>query len=381
MVNKIIKYIVRFIPLLVSLAVGFASLFPAALERVEKDKAEQIERIAKLEAAYAAGEIEPVDEAGFFDGDLEKELENGLKFNELRFLGTHNSYQPVPVEEFTQLYARLSELTFGLVKAEKGTFNSQTLTQQLNCGIRSLEMDIETFDRDGEISFTCMHSPYFDMATSCYDFELALKEIKMWSDNNPNHLPITIIIEPKETFLPLKDMKPINLDYISEFDKVLRKGLGDKLFTPADMLRDYESFGAMRAADDWCKAQDTLGKVLILLHENSATTEGYIAIDPSIKTQAMFPMLREEDIERDCTSFILANTPGELIEIKDDVIFSKKIIARTRADKFTEIEAERLEKAMASAAQIVSTDYPPRDDLAADAYVVGFNGKHTVSTN
>ncbi len=381
MVNKIVRYIVRFIPLLISLAMGFVSLFPAGLERLELDKAEQIERIAALEEAYKAGEIAPVDEASFFDGDLEAELENGLKFNELRFLGTHNSYQPAPVEEFTKLYAQLSELTFGLVKAEKGTFNSQTLTQQLNCGIRSLEMDIETFDRGGEISFTCMHSPYIDMSTTCYDFELALKEIRMWSDNNPNHLPITIIIEPKAAFLPLEDMKYFNLDYALELDKTLRAGLGDKLFTPADMLRDYESFGAMRAADDWCKAEETLGKVLVLLHENSATTEDYIALDKSIKTQAMFPMLREKDIERDCTSFILINKPHELIEIKEDVIFDKKIMVRTRADKFTDISEEQLKNAMDSGAQIVSTDYPPRDDSTPDSYIVSFGSKTTVSAN
>ncbi len=377
MIGKILRYIVRFVPLLVSLVVAFASMFPAGLERLELDKAEQVERIAQLEADYSAGKIAPVDEASFFNGDLAQELANGIKFNELRFLATHNSYQTSKTDAYKSMFSKLSELTFGLVDAQMAEFNSQTLTQQLNCGLRSFEMDIEAFDRDGEISFTCMHIPYTDMTTSCYDFALAMKEIVMWSDNNPGHLPITIIIEPKEGFLPLEDMKAFNLDYALEFDKTLRATLGDKLFTPADMLRGYESFGEMRAADDWCKVEDMLGKVLILFHECN-TTEKYIAVDPSIKTQAMFPMLREDDVDRDCTSFILANDPESFIKNSDEILNEKKIVARTRADKYTLNPPEQNEAAFACGAQIVSTDYPPRDDMQPDTTLVSFNGGKTV---
>ncbi len=378
MTDKLIEIAKNAVVLILSIIFGFFAIFPANMERLDEDIAEQIERIAQLEADYTDGKIAPIDEASFFDGDLNEELANGIKFNELRFVATHNSYQTPATDEYKELYYNISELTLGLVKAEAAEFWSQTLTQQLNCGIRSLEIDIETFDRDGEISFTCMHSPCIDMTTSCYDFALAMKEIRMWSDNNPNHLPITIIIEPKSSFLPLEDMESFNLDYAVALDETLREALGDKLFTPADMLRDYESFGAMREADDWCKAQDMLGKVLILLHD-CGVTEDYISRDSSIKTQAMFPMLREDDIDRDCTSFILANDPDDLLDIKDEVLNEKKIIARTRADKYTDINAEQRENAIASGAQIVSTDYPPRDDLEADAYTVTFDNGKTMS--
>ena len=118
-----------------------------------------------------------------------------------------------------------------------------------------------------------MHAPYIEMTTTCYDFSLAMKEIAMWSDNNPGHLPITIIIEAKGFFIPMNGYKILNGNYIEEFDNVLREGLGDKLFTPADMLRDYENFAQMRAADDWCDVKDMLGKVIILLHSFGDTEE------------------------------------------------------------------------------------------------------------
>ena len=78
-----IRYIFRFIPLLFSVLITFFSTFEDNAARLELDIAEQPERIAQLEQAYLNGEIPPVDEASFFDGDLNTELEAGLKFNEI----------------------------------------------------------------------------------------------------------------------------------------------------------------------------------------------------------------------------------------------------------------------------------------------------------
>ena len=371
------RYIARFIPLVISIIVAVFSVFGESSDQLAIDIAEQPERIAALEEAYANGEMQPVNEADFFSGDLSAELASGLKFNEISFIATHNSYQKKSVSNMRKLYINVSELTLGAIAAEKGEFESQTLTQQFNCGIRSIEMDIETIVKDNTITFTCMHSPSIDMTTTCYDFSLALKEISLWSDNNPGHLPITVIIEPKEIFIPMQNMKFFNIDYAKELDKVLRANLSDKLFTPADMLRDYESFSEMRKADDWCKVKDMLGKVLILLHD-TGVTEKYITIDPSIKSQAMFPMLEEDDADRDCASFLLINKPEELIESKAKILDSSNFVVRTRADKFAEVTQIRRENAISSGAQIVSTDYPVRDDLQADDYVVTFEGLKTI---
>lgn len=377
--KKVLNYIIGFIPLVITVLSLFFSLPGAGAVRLTEEIDEQVERIAALETAYENGEIAPVDQSVFFDGDLQAELNGGLKFNELRYTATHNSYQTESIDEIKQLYRKLSELTFGLVAANTADFISPTLTEQLNSGIYSLELDIEVFDRDGDISFTCMHAPQIQMTTSCYDLELAMKEIKMWSDNNPNHLPVTIIIEPKGLFLPMENMQSLNLEYAKVLDEMLERALGDTLFTPADMLRDYESFGEMRAADDWCEVKDMLGKVLILMHECS-TTEKYIALDESLKSQAMFPMLREEDIERDCASFLLLNDPRESFEGIENAV-ENKLIVRTRADKFTEVTAERREKAFASGAQIISTDYPVKAGLTENDYVVSFNDMKTISAS
>ena len=368
--------IIKFIPALISTAIAFVSLFPANNAKLDGMITAQEQRIAALEQAYANGKILPVDEASFFAGDLKAELDAGIKFNEMSFIATHNSYQSAATDETKALYRSLSALTFGILPENTADFASETLTDQLGNGIRSLELDIEVFDRDGNVTFTCMHSPHIDMSTTCYDFELAMKEIALWSDNNPNHLPVTIIVEPKSVFLPLEDMKKFSFDYADEFDAMLKESLGDRLFTPADMLRDYASFGEMRAADDWCKVSDMLGKVLVLLHDCGATEE-YIKLDPSLKSQAMFPMLRQDDIERDCASFILVNSPEKLLKSKEELIESG-VIMRTRCDSFGNAPQKRFEQAMATPAHIISTDYPPRTDNTAESYVVSFGNRTTV---
>lgn len=374
-----LRYIFRFIPVLLSIIISFVSVFSQSSEQLELDIAEQPVRIAELEQAYLNGEIPPVNEADFFDGDLAAELADGLKFNEIAFIATHNSYQKKPVEAIQRIFSNLSELTFGLISAEAGKFNSQTLTQQFNCGIRSIEMDVETIVKDNTITFTCMHSPTLDMTTTCYDFALALKEISLWSDNNPGHLPITVIVEPKALFLPIENMEFFNMDYAKELDKVIRANLGDKLFTPADMLRDYKTFGEMRAADDWCRVDEMLGKVLILLHE-TGVTEDYIALDPTFSTQAMFPMLREKDAPRDCASFLIINDPKKALKRKGDMLDTNNLIVRTRVDSYGFIDENKRTDAISSGSQIVSTDYPMRDDLAEGAYTVTFGNQKSMSS-
>ena len=88
-----LKYVFRFIPLLLSTLFAFFSMIPAGFEKLEADISGQVERINQLEQGYKNGEIKSVDESSFFDGNLETEINNGLKFNELRYIATHNSYQ------------------------------------------------------------------------------------------------------------------------------------------------------------------------------------------------------------------------------------------------------------------------------------------------
>lgn len=374
------SFLKKFLSLLIATVMLVPATMQQSVENSEADRVSQIERIKALETAYSNGEMPKVNEADFVEGDLNLALNNGLKFNELSFVATHNSYQTKGADAWCELFDNLSTLTFGLLSDELGEFSNQTLTEQFNCGIRSIEMDIETVKNGDSISFVCMHSPYFDTGTTSYDFALALKEIKMWSDYNPGHLPITVIVEPKKVFLPAENMKYFNLEYAFALEEIIRSVLGDKLFEPADMLRGYDSFSEMRFADDWCQVKDMLGKVVVLLHDTNVT-EDYIELDESIKTQAMFPMLRYKHKDLSYASFLLINKPKEALKTSDEVIDEYKLIVRTQVDSYTNVSQEKRDNAMLSGAQILSTDYPVRTDLKPEDYTVSFENNKTIKIN
>lgn len=373
-------YIIKYISALLSVLLCFITLYPSMIkqnsEQKDLNRAEQIERLEQLREDYNSGNYTKINENNFCDFDLEAAYANGVKFNEVAFIGTHNSYQKACVPARQQLFESVSTVTFGLVKAEKARFSSDYLTDQLNLGIRSIELDIETIVKDDNVSFVCTHEPIFDSTSHCYNFELALEELKLWSDANPNHLPVTVIIEPKKAFIPEKNMRYFTCEYANLLGELAEDVLGDTLLTPADMLRDYGSFGEMRTADDWLTLNETKGKIMLLLHETSVT-EDYINQDNSVKSQAMFPMLRYGDSNRDCASFLIINKANDIKEQAAEVL-SKNLIIRTRSDNYGSYNENDSQIALASGAQIVSTDYPPKADRTEVERVVTFGDGFTV---
>ena len=375
------KYITKYISAFLSLILCFVFTYPAMIRQVQEQKPldiqEQLDRIEQLEKDYKSGNYTKVNENSFCDFDLGKACADGVKYNEVSFLGTHNSYQKECVPARQKLFQDASTVTFGLVKSEKATFSADYLTDQLNLGIRSIELDVETVVADGKISFVCSHAPVLDMPTHCYDFALALKEIKLWSDANPNHLPITIIIEPKKVFIPDKNMRYFTCGYANELGEQAKAIFGDTLITPADMIGKHSSFKEMREADDWMTLSETRGHVMILLHDTTVTDK-YIEQDTSIKTQAMFPMLRYDSRDKDYASFLLINKAKD-IQVQAAEVLGKKLVIRTRSDNFGSYKESDSQIALNSGAQIVSTDYPPKADMSKAQRVVTFNGGYTVS--
>lgn len=375
------KYITKYISALLSLILCFVFTYPAMIRQVQEQKPldiqEQLDRIEQLEKDYKSGNYTKVNENSFCDFDLGKACADGVKYNEVSFLGTHNSYQKECVPARQKLFQDASTVTFGLVKSEKATFSADYLTDQLNLGIRSIELDVETVVADGKISFVCSHAPVLDMPTHCYNFALALKEIKLWSDANPNHLPITIIIEPKKVFIPDKNMHYFTCGYANELGEQAKAIFGDTLITPADMIGKHSSFKEMREADDWMTLSETRGHVMILLHDTTVTDK-YIEQDTSIKTQAMFPMLRYDSRDKDYASFLLINKAKD-IQVQAAEVLGKKLVIRTRSDNFGSYKESDSQIALNSGAQIVSTDYPPKADMSKAQRVVTFNGGYTVS--
>ena len=147
------------------------------------------------------------------------------------------------------------------------------------------------------------------------------------------------------------------------------------------MMGGYASFKEMRENNGWLTLEETLGRVMVLLHDTTIT-EKYIALDKSIKTQAMFPMLRADDADRDCASFLIINKANDALKNSQKIIYDKKLIVRTRTDNFytKEKDCDR-ETAIKSGANIISTDHPVFNNEREYDYAVTFDGGYTVALN
>ena len=354
------------------LVIGYLSAaITAGSEQIQKNIEYQNERMEFLRNEYYS-DYTPCDESKIAAFDIEEAIENGVKYNEVQFLATHNSYQIAATEEFKKLYHTLSDLTFGILSTEMAEFTMDSFTEQLELGIRGLEIDIETVDKDGDVGFIVAHNPLVDNTTSCYDFEKAVEEIKLWSDHNPGHLPVTVIIEPKKLVPPVNHMKNFTMEYVGVLEEIIREKMGESLLTPKDMIGDYENFRDMRENDGWLTLERTMGKVLFLLHDTTVTSD-YIRQDESIKSQVMFPMLRFDDRDKPYASFIIDNDPGKALSHESESLERCNLIVRTRADSFPKADEKRYEKANASSSQIMSTDFPVRKD-EGKFYVYSFDG-------
>lgn len=373
----VFNYLKALVSVLLCLVLSFPAIIVQERAQREKNIASQNERLSVLEQSYASGSYKRIDENDFADFDTGKA--GDVRLNEVSYIATHNSYQLSATPAYTKLYDDLHTVTFGLVRNTATRFSSDDLTSQLNLGIRSLELDIETKVDGGSVSFICSHKPVFNMSSNCYDFAKALREIKMWSDANPSHLPLTMIIEPKKVFMPEKGMRYFNLEYAKKLDELLIDVFGEKLITPAKMMGDYSSLREMRENNGWMTLREAAGHVMVLLHD-TGVTEKYIKRDLTMRTQAMFPMLRYKSRDESYASFLLVNQPDDAEKYGKELT-EKGIIFRTLIDKYGSHPDEAREKAFASGAQIISTDYPPKTDMTGVEYFVSFPGGKTMRLN
>lgn len=367
---------IRFMSSLLSLIFFAFSGLPVIISESkiarEENIQSQIQRINDLSELYKSGDYVPVNESELVGFDVQKAYADGVKFNEVAYIATHNSYQLQSVPSYQKVYRDLENVTFGLINGDAPTYCSDTLTEQFNVGIRSIELDVETVVNGDDVSFVCTHSPLIDMTSSCYDFELALAEIKMWSDANPGHLPISVIVEPKEFFLLENGMRFINLKYANVLDNLIREAFGEKLITPAEMMGEHGSLKEMREADDWMCLEDCAGRVAVFFHDTDGVTGRFIKQDETLKSRAMFPMLRYKDRDKSYASVLIVNKPDDIEKHSTELIYEKNLIVRTRVDSFGSYNEEDRRKTLESGAQILSTDYPRKADMTDVDYYVDF---------
>ena len=321
------------------------------------DAVRQKARVRQLESFRAVR----WDEARFADFPLDGEL----RLDEIQLVATHNSYhvQPDPLRLFL----------IGLVEPEEADalrYTHEPLWDQLDAGIRGFELDVR-YKRD---RFEIVHVPLVGNRGTCPDFTLALREIRLWSDAHPAHLPIVVLFELKADWMQLDPgLRPFTAESLDEMDRLLTAEFPDgRLITPDSVRGTAPTLRDAVANGGWPPVRGLLGKVMFILHENEEYRKLYTSGRPSLEGRVMFTC--SEPGEPDA-AVMLRNDPNDA-EIPN--LVSAGYLVRTRADADLDIDATKRHAALASGAQIISTDYPPSEPQEETGYVVDFGGGRTV---
>ncbi len=313
-----------------------------------------------------------------------------LKLNDLQAVGSHNSYKRfIPAPELAMIKATSPDAAIAL------DYGHRSLTEQLDLGMRQIELDLFYDPKGGRYAdpalprrakdmpgaadydsapmaapgFKVFHAQDVDVYSSCPTFIACLTEIKAWSDANPSHVPILIMMNAKDAPIDNPEaVVPLPFD-AAAYDALDAEALSvfgrQRIITPDDVRGDRPTLRQAVLDGGWPTLDAARGKVLFALDEGVKKVAIYRRGKASLEGLPMFINSGDETAPH-AAYFTLNNPLKQMARIKTAV--EAGFLVRTRADANT-LEARvndttRREAAFASGAQYISTDYYlPREDF------------------
>ncbi len=305
-----------------------------------------------------------------------------IKLNDIQVIGSHNSYK-MPIEKplWEYLYSldstRALSLQYGQISIKK----------QLDLGLRNLELDVFYDPKGGHFSnpkglgiikslaqeplpfdidkklekpgLKLFHIQDIDFRSHHLLFIECLKVMKTWSDTNPDHTPIIVLINTKDKIIKnLKDPLPFTKEAYDDLDKEIRSVLSDKKIITPDFVRgNFSSLEEAILTKGWPKLANVKGRFLFVLDEKEVKINRYLEEHHSLKNRVLFVNSKEGNPE---AAFRIINDPIKDLEYIKKLV-AKGYMVRTRADAGTKESRNndytKFKKAEASGAQVISTDY------------------------
>lgn len=289
-------------------------------------------------------------------------LDDGARLDQVQLIATHNSshLHPDPLRLFLIGLARPGE-------PAKLRYAHQTLSDQLDAGIRSIELDVR---RSGD-RVIVSHVPLLDDRSHCPDFSLALEELRLWSERTQGHVPVLVLLELKDDALSsFAGMKPFDRRALDRLDAELRGAFpAGRLLAPDDVRGNAATLEAAVLERGWPTLRETRGRFLFILHENARLRGLFIEGNPTLAGRAMFTCAAPGSPD---AAVVLMNDPAAHgARIRE--LVGRHFLVRTRADAELAMDSRRFQEALDSGAQIVSTDFPPSEPHAS-GYFCAFPG-------
>ncbi|MGA2266940.1 MAG: phosphatidylinositol-specific phospholipase C1-like protein [Bryobacteraceae bacterium] len=322
-----------------------------------------------------------------------------IRLNQIQVIGSHNSYHAglAPSEA---LLLRKSDPK----SAATLDYRHPALDVQLGNGIRQLELDIFADSKGGRYAnpaglrmvseaalpadppydpqglmqkpgFKVLHMQDIDYRSNCQPFTGCLGVILGWSQAHPEHLPIFILIESKEG-KPSHDFQVVPEVFtpavFDAVDQEIRSVIPrSKMITPDDVRGKHATLEEAILTAGWPTLESARGKFVFLLDQRKAGP-AYLEGHPSLKGRVIFTNAEAGSPD---AAFVEVNEP-----LKDPALIPslvrKGYLVRTRTDaELAEARAGDVttrDAALASGAQILSTDFPFEERATWTGYAVSF---------
>ncbi len=291
--------------------------------------------VAGVDAGPAAPDAR--DAAGPRDVRERHKLDDLLRFNHAQVLGTHNSYHvasPTTVPQWDYTHLPLDE---------------QAAWQ----GVRQFELDL--YWDHGKEDWKVLHVPYVDKETNCYVLGDCLGALKGWSDENPAHYPLVVMIELKESFKA--DKATLMLMRLEEI--VLSTWPLERLLTPDLVRAQHASLKEAIEESGWPTLGELRGRLMVVFHTGGTWQAAYRGESDSSENLLLFPDASGNG-SVPYAAFHAVNDPREADRIATLVDAGHVVRTRADADTYEAVanDRRRADAAIASGAHFISTDYP-----------------------
>jgi Phosphoinositide phospholipase C, Ca2+-dependent len=310
-----------------------------------------------------------------------------VRLNELQSIGTHNSYKRETSEpeqaEYDEIIATPGDYDAFLAYSHASIPN-----QFEHQDVRGLELDLFG-DPEGGLyaepmvrkrlglgplpdpdwrrpGIKVLHIADFDYATTCVLFVTCLQQVESWSDANPGHVPLTILLELKRSdsravaqggvVAPAWEAAALDaLD--AEIRSVFREG---DMITPDNVRQPALTLEQSVLRYGWPSLEESRGQVIFLLdNDPGPIRNAYTAGRPNLEGRVIFTNSRAGQPD---AAFIKRNDPRGANTAQIQELVRGGYLVRTRSDlPLSTVKTEdtaMLEAALQSGAHVISTDFP-----------------------
>lgn len=325
---------------------------------------------------------------------------DSVRINQIQVVGTHNSYHAGLAPSEAKLLQQKNPKLFRALE-----YRHRPLDEQLTSGVRQIELDIYAdsqggryahpqgpgavaaaglpkdpdFDPEGLMGkpgFKVMHVQDLDYRSTCQQLIACLKIVRDWSQAHKDHVPIFILLETKQSELPPQyharspeKFTPATFDALDAEIRAVFKP--NELITPDQVRGKYATLEAAVLHNEWPILAAARGKVVFLMDQRPVGPV-YLQGHSSLHGRIIFT--NAEPGQPDCA--FTEENDGSADEIA--ALVRKGYLVRTRTDADTQQartnDTTRRDLALASGAQILSTDYPQSEPSQWTTYAVGLPG-------